>query len=126
VYLLYGADYLGAQIPLIIVVWYTGISAIGNLTQVYLAIHGLNKYINYFAVAGLVTDVVLNLLLIPVWGGAGAAVATLVTYIVINIVSPLVFRETRPAGKVLVQALAFQNVAKPQMIRELLHKIRQK
>jgi O-antigen/teichoic acid export membrane protein len=105
-------------------VWYTGISAIGNLTQVYLAIHGLNKYINYFAVAGLVTDVVLNLLLIPIWGGAGAAVATLVTYIVIHIVSPLVFRETRPAGKVLVQALAFQNVAGPQAVRNLLQKIR--
>jgi O-antigen/teichoic acid export membrane protein len=126
VYFLYGTDYLGAQIPLIIVVWYTGISAIGNLTQVYLAIHGLNKYINYFAVAGLVTDVVLNFLLIPLWGGAGAAVATLVTYIVIHIVSPLVFRETRPAGKVLVQALAFQNVATPEKIKNLLHKIRQR
>jgi Na+-driven multidrug efflux pump len=73
-----------------------------------------------------VTDVVLNSLLIPLWGGAGAAVATLVTYIVIHIVSPLVFRETRPAGKVLVQALAFQNVATPEKIKNLLHKIRQR
>jgi hypothetical protein len=37
-----------------------------------------------------------------------------------------VFRETRPAGKVLVQALAFQNVATPEKIKNLLHKIRQR
>ena len=60
IYLLYGKAYLGARGALVIVVWYTGITSIGSLTQVYLATENKNKYVNYFALAGLVTDVVLN------------------------------------------------------------------
>ena len=58
IYLLYGKAYLGARGALVIVVWYTGITSIGSLTQVYLATENKNKYVNYFALAGLVTDVV--------------------------------------------------------------------
>lgn len=126
VYLLYGTDFLGAQIPLIIVVWYTGISAIGNLTQVYLAIHGLNKYINYFAVAGLITDVVLNLLLIPRWGAVGAAIATLVTYVVIDIVSPLIMNETRAVGRIILESLTFRNLKDPDLMKRLLQMVKGK
>lgn len=56
VLLLYGAEYMGARKALIIVVWYSGISSLGSLTQVYLATENKNKYINYFALVGLVTD----------------------------------------------------------------------
>lgn len=110
VYLLYGSDYLGAREPLIIVVWYTGIASMGSLTQVYLATHNRNKYINYFAIAGLATDIVLNASLIPKWGTMGAAVATLVTYIVIHIVMPFVFRDTREIAKIMWEAIWFRKI----------------
>lgn len=115
IYLLYGEEYLGAQGALIIVVWYTGISSIGSLTQVYLATEDKNKYVNYFAVAGLVTDVILNFLLIPKFGIMGAATATLATYTVIHIVMPLVLRETRTAGKLVVQGMLFREVVDDDM-----------
>ena len=53
IYFLYGTEYLGARGALVIVVWYSGISSIGSLTQVYLATENKNKYVNYFALAGL-------------------------------------------------------------------------
>lgn len=115
IYLLYGEEYLGAQGALIIVVWYTGISSIGSLTQVYLATEDKNKYVNYFAVAGLVTDVILNFLLIPKFGIMGAATATLATYTVIHIVMPLVLRETRTAGKLVIQGMLFREVVDDDM-----------
>lgn len=115
IYLLYGADYVGAQGALVIVVWYSGISSIGSLTQVYLATENKNKYVNYFAMAGLVTDVILNLLLIPMLGIMGAAIATLATYIVIHIVMPLLIPDTREVGKVIIQGMLFRDVIDDDM-----------
>lgn len=110
IYLLLGEAYLGARSALVIVVWYTGISSIGSLTQVYLATENKNKYVNYFALAGLATDVILNFLLIPRFGIMGASVATLATYVVIHIVMPLAIRDTREAGKLIVQGMLFRGV----------------
>lgn len=115
VLLLYGAEYMGARKALIIVVWYSGISSLGSLTQVYLATENKNKYINYFALAGLVTDVVLNALLIPHFGITGAAVATLATYCVIHIVMPLVIKDTREAAVLILQGMIFRNVIDENM-----------
>lgn len=115
VLLLYGAEYMGTRKALIIVVWYSGISSLGSLTQVYLATENKNKYINYFALAGLVTDVVLNALLIPHFGITGAAVATLATYCVIHIVMPLVIKDTREAAVLILQGMIFRNVIDENM-----------
>ena len=115
VLLLYGAEYMGARKALIIVVWYSGISSLGSLTQVYLATENKNKYINYFALAGLVTDVALNALLIPHFGITGAAVATLATYCVIHIVMPLVIKDTREAAVLILQGMIFHGVIDDNM-----------
>ena len=115
IYLLYGKAYLGARGALVIVVWYTGITSIGSLTQVYLATENKNKYVNYFALAGLVTDVVLNALLIPKMGILGAAIATLVTYTVIHIVMPLAIKDTRDAGRLIIQGMFFRDVLDDEM-----------
>ena len=115
IYLLYGKAYLGARGALVIVVWYTGITSIGSLTQVYLATENKNKYVNYFALAGLVTDVVLNALLIPKMGILGAAIATLVTYTVIHIVMPLAIKDTRDAGRLIIQGMLFRDVLDDEM-----------
>lgn len=115
VMLLYGAEYMGARKALVIVVWYSGISSLGSLTQVYLATENKNKYINYFALAGLVTDVALNALLIPHFGIMGAAVATLATYCVIHIVMPLLIKETREAALLILQGMIFRGVIDENM-----------
>lgn len=115
IYLLYGKAYLGARGALVIVVWYTGITSIGSLTQVYLATENKNKYVNYFALAGLVTDVVLNALLIPRMGILGAAIATLVTYTVIHIVMPIAIKDTRDAGRLIIQGMLFRDVLDDEM-----------
>lgn len=125
VYFLYGQAYMGARIPLVIVVWYYGISSLGSLTQVYLANAGLNKYVNRFAIAGLMVDIILNALMIPKWGTTGAAIATLVTYIVIHIIMPLVYKDTRKVGILILEAMVFRKVIDNDMkelIKSKLHR----
>jgi O-antigen/teichoic acid export membrane protein len=126
VYFLYGNDYLGARGPLVVVVWYTGIASMGSLTQVYLATHNKNQYVNYFAIAGLIVDVILNAALIPVWGTMWAAAATLVTYIVIHIVMPMVFQETREVAKIMWEAMLFRYVLDDDLKEMIRKKMKRK
>lgn len=63
--------------------------------QEYLANDGKNKYINRFCIAGLITNVVLNYILIPIIDIKGAAIATLVTHIMIQIVMLYVYKDTK-------------------------------
>lgn len=116
VLLLYGSEYLEARSALVIVVWYSGISSIGSLTQVYLATENKNRYVNYFAVAGLITDVILNFLLIPRFGIMGAAATTLVTYIVIHIIMPFAIKDTREAGILILQGMVLKDVIDDDMM----------
>lgn len=108
--LLYGKDYLAGTAALRIVVWYYGLSTMSTLNQVYLANDGKNKYINLFCMVGLVTDVVLNFALIPIMGINGAAIATLITHIVIQIVMPYAFKETREIAVCIIRGALLQDV----------------
>ena len=108
--LLYGKEYLAGTAALRIVVWYYGLSTMSTLNQVYLANDGKNRYINLFCIVGLVTDVVLNFTLIPIMGINGAAIATLITHIVIQIVMPYAFKETREIAVCIIRGALLQDV----------------
>lgn len=108
--ILYGKDYLAGTNALRIVVWYYGLSTMSTLNQVYLANDGKDKYINRFCIVGLVTDVVLNFALIPIMGINGAAIATLITHIVIQIVMPYAFKETREIAVCIIRGALLQDV----------------
>lgn len=108
--LLYGKEYLAGTAALRIVVWYYGLSTMSTLNQVYLANDGKNRYINLFCIVGLVTDVVLNFALIPIMGINGAAIATLITHIVIQIVMPYAFKETREIAVCIIRGALLQDV----------------
>lgn len=115
--ILYGKDYLAGTNALRIVVWYYGLSTMSTLNQVYLANDGKDKYINRFCIAGLVTDVVLNLALIPIMGINGAAIATLITHIVIQIVMPYAFKETREIAVCIIRGALLQDVISKEEIQ---------
>ena len=107
---LYGQEYLAGANALRIVVWYYGLSTMSSLNQVYLSNEGKNKYINLFCFAGLITDVVLNAIMIPLWGINGAAIATLITQVVIQIIMPYIFKDTREIAISIVQGALLRNV----------------
>ena len=70
-------------------------------------------------------DFILNALMIPKWGTTGAAIATLVTYIVIHIIMPLVYKDTRKVGILILEAMVFRKVIDNDMkelIKSKLHR----
>ncbi len=124
--LLYGKDYLAGTTALRIVVWYYGLSTMSTLNQVYLANDEKNRYINLFCIAGLITDVILNFILIPVMGINGAAMATLITHIVIQIIMPYMYKDTREIATSIIQGALLRDVfnkAEMAMIKNTVNKI---
>jgi O-antigen/teichoic acid export membrane protein len=50
---------------------------------------GKAKYFNYASLAAIICNLAGNTLLVPIWGGVGAALATAVTYIVYFLIGTL-------------------------------------
>ena len=101
---LYGKAYLGAVQTLQIAIWYETFAMIGNARGIWILCENKNKYVKYYLSIGAVTNLILNAIMIPVWGINGAAVATLVTQIITSIVAPMFFKETRHHTKIVLDA----------------------
>jgi O-antigen/teichoic acid export membrane protein len=78
--LLYGESYTAASWMLMIHVW-AGISVFMNIVIVqYLFVEGEYKIYLYAHLYGLMANITINFILIPIYGGIGAAIATVVAY----------------------------------------------
>ena len=93
--ILYGEDFIAGVGALSIVVWYCAFSYIGGGRNVYLICENKNKYVQTFCIWGAVSNAILNFVLIPRYGINGAAVATLLTQIIANVIVPACYKETR-------------------------------
>lgn len=108
--LLYGQEYLGSVAPLRIVVWYTAFSYLGVARNAWMVCENRQKYLKYLYIAAAVCNVLLNFLLLPVWGAAGAALASLVTQILTTVCLPALIRPLRPNARLMLEALVLKDV----------------
>lgn len=94
--LLYGAEFAYTAHLLRILIWSEfAIFFAAVMVNVLLA-GNLQKYLLYPGAFGAALNVSINLVLIPRYGAAGAAWATLVSYTLAWMVFLLIFRQTRP------------------------------
>jgi O-antigen/teichoic acid export membrane protein len=80
VMLLYGEEYTGAGKVLMIQIWAGLFVFLGVASSSWLTSENLQIIAFYRTFAGAIINIALNLLLIPVYGIVGAAIATLVSY----------------------------------------------
>jgi O-antigen/teichoic acid export membrane protein len=59
---------------------------------------------------GSITNLILNYLLIPTLGGYGAAVATLASQIMVVLIAPSFFKETRVSSIMMLKAIILRNL----------------
>lgn len=107
--ILYGNDYLPALTPLLIAVWYCGFSLIGVVRDTWMILENKQKYSKIFAFLGAITNLILNIILIPLLGITGAAIATLITQIMTGFIATLIFKETRINNKYLIEAFLIKD-----------------
>ncbi len=78
--ILYGANYADSAIILSIIIW-TGIfSFLGVASSQYLVAENITKVSFYRTGFGAIINVLLNIILIPIYGIIGAAIATFISY----------------------------------------------
>ncbi len=78
--ILFGVKYLGAVNTLTIYIWAGVPTFLGVASTQYLIAENLTRILFYRTLAGMIMNVVLNILLIPIYGIDGSAFATLVSY----------------------------------------------
>jgi len=108
--ILYGAQYAGANGPLIIAVWYCAFAYIGAIKNIWLLCEGLQKYELIFTSVGASMNILVNYLLIPIWGINGAAIATLLTQCLTNFIMPTLFKKTRKNTRYVIESTLFMGV----------------
>ncbi len=108
--ILYGEAFLPAATPLKILTWYTAFSFFGVARNAWLVCNEMQKYLKYIYMGAAAVNVALNVVLIPLWGPAGAALASLITQICTSIAFPYCIKDLRPNAKLMVEAILLRNV----------------
>lgn len=101
--IIYGEQYLEAISALQIVVWYTTFSYLGSVRNIWILAEGKQKYLWQINLFGAIANVGLNAMMIPVMGVNGAAVASLVTQILTNVVTGYIFKPIKGVNASLVK-----------------------
>lgn len=120
IYLTYGAGYAPAIPMLRIAVWYTCFSYLGIVRNIWILAEGKQRYLWIVNLMGAVTNIVLNALLIPVMGGCGAALASVVTQFMMNVGSGFFIKPIRYNNRLMAQSLDPRLLA--EMVKQLMKK----
>jgi len=92
--IIFGAGFIGAFPVLQIYVWSNIGAAMSILVGSFLVAENMTKIISLTTFCGMITNVILNLILIPKYGMSGAAFASLISY-TIPFLSVFFFKKTR-------------------------------
>lgn len=81
---------------------------LGGLISYWYIIEKLQKFLIIASTIGLISNLILNYLWIPKYGGNGSAAATAISYTLSVIVPPLLFSRIRPKLVTLLQGICFR------------------
>lgn len=111
--ILFGEKYTGIDAIIRLQIWSILFTFIGVGTTQFLVVKNLTKYSLYRSAIGLCTNVLLNLLLIPLYNEYGAVYATLISYFIV-VASLAFFKETRHQIVLILTSykIAFTNSSK--------------
>ena len=110
IFLLYGTAYLPAAAPLRIITWYTTFSYLGVARNAWVVCKDRQKHLLLVYGSAAISNVFLNLLLIPLWGASGAAAASLAAQIITTMVVPFFIKELRENSKMMVEAILLRGI----------------
>lgn len=101
--ILYGDDYSQSIPVLQILTWYCAFSYMGSVRNIWLLAEQKQKYLPAINLSGVVFNVILNFIMIPLWGACGAALASLLTQFFTNFVLGFILKPVRENNKLLLR-----------------------
>lgn len=106
--ILYGAEYNAAIAPLRLIVWYIAFSLFGSVRNIWILAEKKQQYLWRINICGAITNVILNAVVIPIWGVMGAALTSLVTQIFTNVIVGFIIKPIRPNNKLMFLGMDFR------------------
>ena len=108
--ILYGNDFM-ESVPIICILSVAGVfMSQAQIRGDFFIARGLTKSSLKVNVLGACSNVILNALLIPLMGSYGAAIATLLSYIIYAFVSSFIFKELRGMSIIQAKALLIKGI----------------
>ena len=114
---LFGPKYSAAAAILAVHIWASIFVFLGVAREQFLIAEGFFVFSLISTVTGALANVVLNLLLIPPYGGLGAAIATAISYGISAFALSFFDRRTRFAGWMQLRAIFMPVLALPAIFR---------
>ena len=103
--ILYGINYMPSIAALRLVVWYTTFSYLGTVRNIWIIVNNAQRYLWIINLSGALLNIVLNYILIPVWGILGASFASLMTQIFANVIIGYIIRPIKRNNAVMLKGL---------------------
>lgn len=116
--LLYGQDFQAAAPILSLYLWSSLFTFLGIAQSRWIVAEGLQQFNFYSRLAGLIANLLLNLLLIPAYREMGAAIATVISYAIGNYLFFLIFPQTRGNALLMTRSICLP-FRLPRLIRSL-------
>lgn len=113
--LLYGEAYLPAVPILQTAVWFVAFGYYGSVRNIWILAEGKQKYLLYINLIGASVNVVLNFIMIPFFGGCGAAIATLITQFFTNVVMGFIIKPIKENNYLMLMGI------NPKVLFKLIH-----
>lgn len=103
--ILYGAEYKQARGPLLFIIWSTVFSSLSYPRAIWMVSENKQRYTKQILIFGVIVNLVLNAISIPLVGMNGAAAATLVTEVTCCLIAPCLIKGTREYVKYIISSL---------------------
>ena len=107
---IYGKTYHGAINLLRVMIWYNVFSFVGNSRNVWILAEGKQKWLWLINMSGAITNIGVNILLIPRIGAMGASIASVLAQLVANVIVSLIIPDIRPSIILLIKSLNVRNL----------------
>ena len=105
VVLLYGKAYL-ASVPILqLAVWYDTFGYYSSVRNIWILAEEKQKHLTKINVAGALANIALNACLIPIWGGIGAAIASIISQFFTNVVIGFIYEPIRRNNYLMLKGL---------------------
>jgi len=100
-----------------IFVWDMAFSYMGKIRNIWILAEGKQSFLWKINLFGVLFNVAVNAILIPLWGACGAALATVFTQIFTNFIIGFIYKPLKGNNELLLQGL------NPRVVADLFRKI---
>ena len=103
--MLYGEAYMPAAPVLRILIWSSLFSYLGVVRNIWILGAEKHRFLWIINLGGSIASLLANLLLIPVLGACGAALATIITQVFANVIMGYILKDIRTNNRLMLKAL---------------------